>query len=68
MAKQRYTYEVQPNETGKGYVGSCAAFPFLQWLADTEDAALAGIRRMVRECAAQFQPADNHPGGHNQYE
>jgi len=50
MAKQvdRYTYRVTWSEEDREYVGLCAEFPSLSWLEPAPEAALAGIRKLVR--------------------
>lgn len=50
MAKNDlYTYRVTwSNEDGE-YVGLCAEFPSLSWLAETPEEALRGIRKIVAE-------------------
>jgi predicted HicB family RNase H-like nuclease len=45
----KYTYRVTWSEEDGEYVGLCAEFPGLSWLADTQEAALAGIRDIVRQ-------------------
>jgi len=45
----KYTYRVTWSEEDDEYVGLCAEFPSLSWLADTQEAALAGIRNIVRQ-------------------
>ena len=52
MAKEidRYTYRVTWSEEDHEYVGLCAEFPSLSWLDANPEKALAGIRKMVREC------------------
>jgi len=51
MAKKndKYTYRVTWSEGDAEYVGLCAEFPSLSWLAQTPDAALKGIRKIVDE-------------------
>ena len=51
MAKKndKYTYRVTWSEDDAEYVGLCAEFPSLSWLAQTPDAALKGIRKLVDE-------------------
>ena len=44
-----YTYRVTWSEEDKEYVGLCAEFPSLSWLADTQQAALRGINDVVAE-------------------
>jgi predicted HicB family RNase H-like nuclease len=43
----KYTYRVTWSEEDGEYVGLCAEFPSLSWLADTQEAALAGIKDTV---------------------
>ncbi len=45
----KYTYRVTWSEEDGEYVGLCAEFPSLSWLADTQEAALTGIRDTVKE-------------------
>lgn len=45
-----YVYRVLWSEEDQEYVGLCAEFPSLSWLADTQDAAWQGIRRLVATC------------------
>ena len=44
---REYTYKVIWSEEDGEYVGLCAEFPSLSWLADTQKAALQGIRDVV---------------------
>ena len=45
----RYTYRVTWSEDDKEYVGLCAEFPGLSWLADTQAGALQGISNVVSD-------------------
>lgn len=45
----KYTYRVMWSEEDGEYVGLCAEFPSLSWLADNQEAALAGIRDTVNQ-------------------
>lgn len=45
----RYTYRVTWSEEDQDYVGLCAEFPSLSWLADEPQAAFTGIRSLVRK-------------------
>ena len=49
LKNDRYTYRVTWSEEDKEYVGLCAEFPSLSWLAHTPEAALKGIRKLVAE-------------------
>lgn len=45
--KDQYTYRVTWSPEDGEYVGLCAEFPSLSWLARTPESALAGIRKVV---------------------
>ena len=45
----KYTYRVIWSEEDQEYVGLCAEFPGLSWLADEPEKALKGIRELVAE-------------------
>jgi predicted HicB family RNase H-like nuclease len=47
IKNDRYTYRVTWSEDDNEYVGLCAEFPSLSWLARTPAAALNGIRKLV---------------------
>ena len=47
LRNDRYTYRVTWSAEDEEYVGFCAEFPSLSWLAASPDAALNGIRRVV---------------------
>lgn len=47
--KDRYTYRITWSPEDCEYVGLCAEFPSLSWLAESPDTALAGIRKLVSE-------------------
>ena len=53
----KYTYRVTWSEEDGEYIGLCAEFPSLSWLADTPEAALAGIRDTVRQVMKDMQAA-----------
>ena len=44
-----YTYRVTWSEEDKEYVGLCAEFPSLSWLASAPEAALRGVRAVVAD-------------------
>ena len=58
MAVDHYTYRVTWSADDEEYVGLCAEFPSLSWLAPTQEAAFSGIRNVVADCVADMQ-ADN---------
>ncbi len=44
----KYTYRVMWSEEDQEYVGLCSEFPSLSWLRATPEAALKGIRALVK--------------------
>jgi predicted HicB family RNase H-like nuclease len=50
----KYTYRVTWSEADAEHVGLCAEFPSLSWLAQTPEAALKGIRKLVGEVIADM--------------
>lgn len=57
MSLDHYTYRVTWSPEDGEYVGLCAEFPSLSWLAATHEEALVGIRRVVSEVVADLQSA-----------
>jgi len=49
LKNDRYTYRVTWSEDDSEYVGLCAEFPSLSWLALTPETALKGIRKLVAD-------------------
>jgi predicted HicB family RNase H-like nuclease len=47
----KYTYRVTWSEEDGEFVGLCAEFSSLSWLAASPEAALKGIRSVVNDCA-----------------
>jgi len=46
----KYIYRVMWSEENGEFIGLCAEFPSLSWLAPTSEEALKGIRSVVEEC------------------
>jgi predicted HicB family RNase H-like nuclease len=61
MKPDHYTYRVTWSPEDGEHVGLCAEFPSLSWLADTPEAALAGIRTLVAEVVADMAGAGETP-------
>lgn len=61
LKNDRYTYRITWSESDKEYVGLCAEFPSLSWLAPTPEGALQGIRKMVGEAVADMQNTGETP-------
>ena len=55
MKNDHYTYRVTWSEDDKEYVGLCAEFPSLSWLASSQEAALRGIRAVVAGAVADMR-------------
>jgi predicted HicB family RNase H-like nuclease len=51
----KYTYRVTWSEEDGEYVGLCAEFPSLSWLAKTQELALSGIREIVNQVIQDMQ-------------
>ena len=47
---KKYAYRIIWSEEDQEFVGLCAEFPGLSWLEPDPDAALKGIRSVVKEC------------------
>jgi predicted HicB family RNase H-like nuclease len=54
LKNDRYTYRVTWSDDDNEYVGLCAEFPSLSWLASTPEAALKGIRKVVADAVADM--------------
>jgi len=55
LKNDRYTYRVTWSEDDNEYVGLCAEFPSLSWLARTPEAALKGIRKAVADIVLDME-------------
>ena len=55
LENDRYTYRVTWAEEDEEYVGLCAEFPSLSWLAAEPEAALRGIRQVVADVVADMR-------------
>lgn len=56
-----YTYRVTRSTEDEEYLGLCAEFPSLSWLAPGSDEALAGIREMVVGCVEEMRAHGEEP-------
>jgi predicted HicB family RNase H-like nuclease len=50
LESDKYTYRVTWSEADGEFVGLCAEFPSLSWLAACPEEALTGVRSVVKEC------------------
>jgi len=55
LKNDRYTYRVTWSEDDQEYVGLCAEFPSLSWLATMPEVALKGIRKVVADVVADLK-------------
>ena len=53
--EDKYTYRVTWSREDGEYVGLCAEFPSLSWLAQTPEEAFSGIRRLVSDCISDMR-------------
>lgn len=55
IQNDHYTYRETWSEEDQEYVGLCAEFPSLSWLASSPEAALRGIRSVVADVVADMK-------------
>lgn len=55
ITNDRYSYRVIWSEEDNEYVGLCAEFPSLSWLAQTPEESLGGIRQIVAEVVSDLE-------------
>ena len=58
LTNDRYTYRVTWSEDDNEYVGLCAEFPSLSWLARTPEAVLKGIRKLVADVVKDMSASE----------
>lgn len=58
LKNDRYTYRVTWSQDDNEYVGLCAEFPSLSWLAKKPEAALRGIRKLVEDVVKDMRNGD----------
>jgi predicted HicB family RNase H-like nuclease len=61
LQSDRYTYRITWSEEDKEYVGLCAEFPSLSWLAESPESALKGIREVVEEIIKDMKDSGESP-------
>jgi predicted HicB family RNase H-like nuclease len=61
LKNDHYTYRVTWLEEDVEYVGLCAEFPSLSWLAQTPEAALKGIRQVVADVVKDMKSSGEEP-------
>ena len=55
IENDHYTYRVTWSDDDQEYVGLCAEFPSLSWLARSPEASLRGIRGVVADVVADMK-------------
>jgi len=55
LQNDRYTYRVTWSDDDNEYVGLCAEFPGLSWLAGNPETVLKGIRKLVEDVLIDMQ-------------
>ena len=61
LKDDRYTYRVTWSEDDQEYVGLCAEFPSLSWLASTPETALKGIRKLLADVVNDMREHGEEP-------
>lgn len=61
LKDDRYTYRVTWSEDDQEYVGLCAEFPSLSWLASTPETALKGIRKLIADTVDDMREHGEEP-------
>ena len=61
LKNDHYTYRVTWLEEDGEYVGLCAEFPSLSWLAQNPEAALKGIRQVVADVVKDMKESGEEP-------
>jgi predicted RNase H-like HicB family nuclease len=51
----KYTFRVMWSEEDDEFIGLCAEFPGLSWLAASPESALKGIRTVVKKCLKDLE-------------
>ena len=57
MDSKQYAYRVIWSEEDREFVGLCAEFPGLSWLAESQEEALRGIVSLVRDILDDMEQA-----------
>jgi len=61
LRNDRYAYRILWSEEDGEYVGLCAEFPSLSWLAGSPEEALRGIRKVVAEAVSDMKKSREAP-------
>jgi len=58
LESDKYTYRVLWSEEDEEFIGLCAEFPSLSWLASSAEKALKGIRSVVKTSVSDMKKSD----------
>ncbi len=61
LKSDRYTYRITWSPDDQEYVGLCVEFPSLSWLAESPEASLDGIRKIVAEVVQEMNSKGESP-------
>ncbi len=61
LQNDRYTYRITWSDEDEEYIGLCAEFPSMSWLARTPESALHGIRKAVAEAVIDMRNKNESP-------
>ncbi len=61
LKSDRYTYRITWSPDDQEYVGLCVEFPSLSWLAESPEASLDGIRKIVAEVVQNMSSKGESP-------
>jgi predicted HicB family RNase H-like nuclease len=61
LKSDRYTYRITWSPDDQEYVGLCVEFPSLSWLAESPEASLDGIRKIVAEVVQDMNSKGESP-------
>ncbi len=61
LKSDRYTYRITWSPDDQEYVGLCVEFPRLSWLAESPEASLDGIRKIVAEVVQDMSSKGESP-------
>ncbi len=61
LKSNRYTYRITWSPDDQEYVGLCVEFPSLSWLAESLEASLDGIRKIVDEVVQNMSSKGESP-------
>ena len=61
LESDRYLYKIVWSEEYREYVGLCAEFPGLSWLAVSPESALKGVRKVVQDLIKDMKDNGESP-------